>query len=317
MDYESFKRQVLLALARLGRLTQQQLFRVLTHTGPSLSLRLCGTRLQTVEQEELIRSEYLYGKRYIKGLVNTSVPQRMGKVYILTKRGEKYVHTNFDYVPYTSEKIIVEGRNNLGHQALHQRRLVDIILDLLQEAERIPGYVGCSCIPELQLGPTETPRCDAFLVVRRWNDATGIPHYAHNSIPWLLEPRIEQQQTDMTFALEMDNDTEYRDIIQKKARDYARVFREGWWRGRYKYPMPVFIVPSLNRYHDILAAWSRGWSDGFVMCTTLDQIATHGIGSSIWTLQMFDAQKNQLVARQVSIFGRMLSATLPPDFVNV
>lgn len=299
MNQELFQQQVILVLARLGRMTSEQIFNFITKE--RVSIQTCRAWLKVCEAQGLIRSQFLYESRRSPGGIRYG--HRVGRFYILTKRGEKYVQAYYPYLPLDLEKRVVEGRDNIVFHGIHQLRFVNLMHDILNHAITVPGYVGCSCIPELQLGPTETPRCDGFLVVRRWNDATQQPSLnTSHGIPWLVEPRIEGHQTDLPFAIEIDNDTEHGDVIQKKARDYGRVFRERWWVGKYKFPMPLFVVPDAQRQQEVVRVWRRGWPEGFIMCTTLPKLQQQGLTQPIWVTEWFDHTSQQVKSMHTTIF---------------
>lgn len=271
--------QLLLALARLGRLLPRHINRVWY---PHLNFSTVCRRLRRLRQVGLINAGNVTVRRPTPG---TFLPLFLGKLYMLTELGEALIKDRFPEVPFEVERVVVQ-KGNILWQAEHQIDYADLMVDVLTTAtQTIPGLVGVYSETEVRLGPSRVPRCDGLLLVRRWNTpgaADEGPLDLSKGVPWVTRPRRAREQTERTFAVEIDRDTEPAAVIEQKAVSYREVFESGWWKGRYRFPIPLFVVPTAHRQQVILREWQRGWPQGRVLVTTKPELDQHGVNAPIW-----------------------------------
>jgi hypothetical protein len=219
--------------------------------------------------------------------------KRLGEFYILTERGEAIIGECFPN--QERERFTTLRRGSITHQAEHQVELMDLVTQLLQELHDIPGIVDINGAIEMRLGPGREPRCDGLVWIRRWKDSTTITEVpvGRPYIPWLFEgERIGQ--TSRWYAIEIDRNTEAANIIAAKARAYREVSTSGWWRDKFQWPVPLFVVPTEVRREVVLREWERGWPGSPFMITTRPQLDRHGIDAPIWAAQ----HRSERVERQ-------------------
>jgi hypothetical protein len=211
-------------------------------------------------------------------------PRRQGDLYILTELGEQIVRECFPN--QERERFTTLRKGSITHQADHQVELMDLVTQLLQELPDIPGIVGINGAVEIRLGPEREPRCDGLIWIRRWKDSTTITEapVGRPYIPWLFEPE-RPDQISRWYAIEIDRNTEAANIIAAKARAYRDIFTSGWWRDKYQWPVPLFVVPHEGRREVVLREWERGWPGSPIMITTKPQLDAHGIDAPIWVDQ--------------------------------
>ena len=210
-------------------------------------------------------------------------PLKGGLIYVLTPTGVEVLKQRYPTEPLEYEKLIVRA-DGTAHQAEHQIEYADFIVQMLLMLGQLPGVVGVNSSAEMQLGQGRTPRCDGFLVVRRWINAVTVrttPLDVRTKIPWLQGPK-EPGQVDRTYAIEVDRGTEDLHVIAGKARSYLAVYQSGWWRGRYQFPGTVFLVPDVERREEVVVEWLRGWPSGMLLITTKPEFDAHGLAGPIW-----------------------------------
>jgi hypothetical protein len=224
----------------------------------------------------LVTSAFVY--------TSTFPTQRIGRFYILTEKGEQVVRECFPN--QERERFTTLRKGSITHQAEHQVELMNLVTQLLRELPDIPGIVGINGAVEIRLGPEREPRCDGLVWIRRWKDSTTITEapIGRPYIPWLFEGQ-RPGQASRWYAIEIDRNTEAANIIAAKARAYRAIFESGWWRGKYQWPVPLFVVPHEGRREVVLREWERGWPGSPILITTKPQLDQHGIDAPIWVEQ--------------------------------
>ena len=264
---------MLILMARFGRVLIGQ------HIAPVWFddiLPTAAKYMRHLQKHELVTSAHLY--------TSTFPARQLGRFYILTEKGEQVVRECFPN--QERERFTTLRKGSITHQAEHQVELMNLVTQLLQELHDIPGIVGINGAVEIRLGPEREPRCDGLIWIRRWKDSTTITEapIERPYIPWLFEgERIGQ--TSRWYAIEIDRNTEAANIIAAKARAYRAIFDSGWWRGKYQWPVPLFVVPTEGRREVVLREWERGWPGSPIMITTKPQLDAHGIDAPIWVAQ--------------------------------
>jgi hypothetical protein len=264
---------ILITMARFGRILLKQ------HITPlwfGSSYQSAWRAMKLLLSLDLVTRARLHGPGW--------PAKPIGDFYILTAKGEQVVRECFPN--QERERFTTLRKGSITHQAEHQVELMDLVTQLLKELHDIPGIVGINGAVEIRLGPEREPRCDGLVWIRRWKDSnamTGAP-VSRPYIPWLFEPE-RPGQTSRWYAIEIDRNTEAANIIAAKARAYRDIFVSGWWRDKYQWPVPLFVVPHEGRREVVLREWERGWPGSPIMITTRPQLDAHGIDAPIWVEQ--------------------------------
>ncbi|HEY1016941.1 MAG TPA: replication-relaxation family protein [Herpetosiphonaceae bacterium] len=290
---------ILIFIARVGRVLARHVQALFF---PDLTLDAVRKRLR-----RHLRSGLLAGAAYSenppRALRGKQPPRHLGKVYLLTPAGIAQIRKHFPTLQLAYEKVIVRDEA-ITHQAQHQVEYADLIVQVLRVLPTVPGAIGINSSAEMELGAARVPRCDGFLVVRRWMDSARLrPRDGEESIHWLVDEKLPGQ-VDRTFAIEIDRKTEARSVIMEKARSYLAVYQSGWWQGRYQFPLPVFVVPDAYRQEAVLTEWQAGWPSCPIMITTKPELDAHGLDAPIWIEKVRDQRRLR------TFFDRWLEPTL-------
>lgn len=275
-DYPMLKEvhhDILILMARFGRILVRQ------HVAPLWFNGVYNTAwksMKVLHTNGLVTRARLHTQRF--------PAHPIGDLYILTDKGEQVVRQLFPN--QERERFTTFRKGAITHQAEHQVELMNLVIGLLKELPDIPGIVGINGAVEIRLGPGREPRCDGLVWIRRWKDSTTATEapVGRPFIPWLFEGE-RQGQTSRWYAIEIDRNTEAANIIAAKARAYREIFMSGWWKGKFQWPVPLFVVPTESRREVVLREWERGWPGSPIMITTKPQLDQHGIDGAIWVSQ--------------------------------
>lgn len=269
--------EILCGMLRIGYMTAGQIRRL---WAPGLSDRTMRTNLARLTDEGYIAFAQHATQR------DDGPPRNVGRVYIVTPRGEERAKALFPEQNLEEQRLIRKDKVD-NPQLNHALRYTDVVLRMLEALPAMPDLIGVLSDSEVRLSTERVPRADGVFVLRRYRrdaEVERAPEYvAPHCVPWLRQAWDREAEEQLFYALEIDNDTEQPRIIREKARSYRTANASMWWQNRnLPFPIPLWIVPDTHRLSVVLNAWIGEWPECIVFGTTWPEIEARGIGYARW-----------------------------------
>jgi hypothetical protein len=238
----------LLGLAWLGEVSTAHIQRLWL---PQTSLRPVQRLVRSLRQEELIEPRYWYGRSQRRH----APPIRRGRLWALTKSGQRLVH---EHDQYPLRRTPARHRRLMDHDVMTTEIIVRIV-----ELGRSAGLSGLYVEREARVDPLlPRPVMDALIITR-----TG-GGFAHaNLVPWTKDAKVPGEQR-RRYALENDRDSEPIATIIGKALAYQQAGTPAWVERYGDFPVPMWVVPDEPRLQAIMRAWQSAWPQGKWIITT-------------------------------------------------
>lgn len=265
--------------------------------------------LEELLENDLIWREPLRSLTAFRGHTHGKIAG--GWFYGLTERGREYIVQHIPQLEnihcMTRERYFSENERRIMHHSFNYTEFCTFLIEGLRSHPLTVGmFFDTECT---RLG--SHLRMDGLfrLRLRRRPLTTHIDDARFPwDVPWLFTLRspLTPDVVDVTFAIEIDQGSEELQVIQRKALNYMRTFAGGLqpagahdtahdlnvaWssilcpidlpedhahRAPY-FPVPVFIVPGIQRGVNVHAAWQRGWPTSELRVTSWMHI--HEAGS--------------------------------------
>lgn len=239
--------EVLTALAWAAPLTTQQVYRLV---GPGGSVRALQRRLVAMQHAGLIEGHLYYRKTAGEGV------KRIGQVWGVTPLGIGAMEETRRPPQAARLRPAVFG---------HDLTVSELVVRVLTAAR--PWLGGVSLAREVRLDPEQPrPRCDAILILRLRLDGGA------DVLPWTSDPPLPDDRL-RGWAIEVDTGTEALSIIREKALRYQAIYTQEVVDRLGRLPLPLWVVPDLNRGNAILKTWFAAWPAGRWLMTTADRLA--------------------------------------------
>lgn len=292
--------------------------------------------LEELLERDLIWREPLRSLVAFKGHTNGKIAG--GWFYGMTERGRIAILEHLPQLAQihcmTRERYFTENERRIMQHSYNYTEFCTLLIEALRAHPLTVGmFFDTECT---RLG--SHLRMDGLfrLRLRRQPPATTNRHPRLPwAVPWLFTLRspATPDVIDLTFAIEIDQGSEELPVIQRKALNYMRTFagggaadeaeREGAaWQNilcppntspeiaqRIPYfPVPVFVVPGIQRGVNVHAAWQRGWPTSEFRLTSWMHI--HAAGSVLKAPYLNQALDwADLFGRRSAYSGRIPQAT--------
>lgn len=244
---------LLISLAWLGELRTDQVHR--------LWLGGCDLRSSQRLLRDLREEGYVERRMWSRWIAGRTTPVRQDALWSVTRKGRDLIREHEQYPPEYKEP---RARRMAVHDSTTSEAIVRII-ELGREVEHNGqrGLSGLYVEREVRLDPTRTrPVMDALIIV-----TVGGGFDRSDLIPWSRDPTLEGERR-VRYALENDRDTEPPTVIAAKALHYQHAGTPAWERRYGRFPLPMWLVPSLRRLEQVLLLWRQAWPIGKWVITT-------------------------------------------------
>jgi hypothetical protein len=261
---------LLLALARLGLLTKQQLQQLCLPGKSQSTFDRAMRALQNHTPPLVATHERAFGSQ---------------AAYTLTAAARESIGQHPPIPPaFCADGEPLELVNVHSTKQWEHDKLTNTALIALITQARATGLSGVGVHYEVKLDKERgKPRADAILRIERHQEPCG-----ENGLPW-LNPRRRIGAPGWVFALEADTGSETLSQVGEKAGEYRHCLRshiwQGNWRGRYgELPIVLFVTSSPERLQRINRVWHARWPEGCWLLTTEAQLKENR-----WTAHLGDA----------------------------
>lgn len=210
---------------------------------------------------ELWTEGYVERRRWARWTAGYNNPIPQATLWSATRKGRDLIREHEQYPPEYKEP---RARRMAVHDSITSEAIVRII-ELGREVEHNGqrGLSGLYVEREVRLDPGKTrPVMDALIIV-----TVGGGFDRSDLIPWSRDPTLEGERR-VRYALENDRDTEPPTVIAAKALHYQHAGTPAWEKRYGRFPLPMWLVPSLRRLEQVLLLWRQVWPIGKWVITT-------------------------------------------------
>jgi hypothetical protein len=246
---------LLITLAWLGELRTDHVHRLWMHD------RALGATQRLLR--ELREEGYVERRRWARWMAQRTTPTRQSALWSISRKGRELVRDHEQYPPEYKEP---RARRMVVHDSTTSEAIVRIIeLGRAVEHDGRRGLSGLYVEREVRLDPARSrPVMDALIIV-----TVGGDFDRPDLIPWSRDPTLDGERR-VRYALENDRDTEPPTVIAAKAQHYQHAGTPAWERHYGRFPLPMWLAPSVRRLEQILQLWRHAWPVGKWVMTTDD-----------------------------------------------